>query len=134
MRFNNTTLIIGGIIVIGILGLLGYVAFVNESPGTLIAGLLGFIGSIKAKLFGKSVRDIKTESLEQRKKWAEDKEEEDRELKELLDEKDYHDNRSAQISKYLKEINLEKQTSADRILRMTNEEKEKYFKAKYGMS
>ena len=72
---KNALIIIGGIIVVGVLGLLGYAAVTGESPGSIIAGLALLWGSFKAKLFGsdKNIFDEYKEKFAKEDKAFDDK-------------------------------------------------------------
>ncbi|UCD37377.1 MAG: hypothetical protein JSW54_11170 [Fidelibacterota bacterium] len=122
MKFSKSTLIIGGIVIIGILGLLGYVAF-NGAPGALIGGLAGIWASFKSKLFGKSATEITAEHVEKREEWARIKEEYDSNFRALKARMDYLDYRSAEISLQLKELDEEEQTRINKIRNLSREER-----------
>ena len=47
---------------VGVLLLLGWLAWDKSAPGALIAGIAGIWGAIKANIFGKNKEEIKIEN------------------------------------------------------------------------
>lgn len=126
MKFNTTVMVIGGVIVIGLLFLLGYIAISSKAPGPLIAGLLGGFGTWKSKIFGSSKEEIKTEHTAKREGWALIKEDHDNELRALKAKVDYLDYRSAKISMQINDLDKEELDILTKLGNLTDEELLRY--------
>ncbi len=123
MTISRNYMIIGGIVLIGILALLGWVAWDKSAPGALIAGIAGIWGAIKAKIFGSSEEEIRGEHTEKRAEWARTKSEFDRQVEQLKERMEHLDFRSIKISEQLKKLDVIENVKLKSVKNMSPQEK-----------
>ena len=104
MKINKTTIIVGGLIVLGVLVLLGIVSFKQSAPGALIGGVATLWAAVKSRIFGRSASEIRAEHAGKREEWAGIQTEYDSAFQTLKSRMDYLDYRSALISKQLDDL------------------------------
>jgi len=124
--------ILFGIVILAILGLLGYLAFSQKSPGSLIAGIAGIWAAIKSKVFntkslGEEIVEVEQEHALKRDEWNRVKEEYDSQFKVFKARMDYFDLKSAKISEQIKDLDEEEVKKLEEIKNMSREEKLKLF-------
>jgi hypothetical protein len=119
---KTSTVVIVGIIAVGVLGLLAWVAFDHSAPGAFIAGLAGLVGGFKAKLFGKSAGEIREEHRAKRETWAVEAAEYEEKLSALEARMEYLDYRSAKLAMLLKDLDAEEAGKLKEIASKTPDE------------
>ncbi|MCD4683704.1 MAG: hypothetical protein K8R86_10515 [Bacteroidales bacterium] len=124
--------ILFGIVILAILGLLGYLAFSQKSPGSLIAGIAGIWAAIKSKVFntkslGEEIVEVEQEHALKRDEWNRVKEEYDSQFKVFKARMDYFDLKSAKISEQINDLDEEEVKKLEEIKNMSREEKLKLF-------
>jgi hypothetical protein len=123
MIISNSYKLIGGIVLIGVLILLGWVAWDKSAPGALIAGIAGIWGAIKANLFGKNKEEIKEEHSEKRTEWAQTKSEFDQQVEQLKERMEHLDYRSQQVTKQLTKLDVMETAKLQNVKNMSAQEK-----------
>jgi len=124
--------ILFGIVILAILGLLGYLAFSEKSPGSLIAGIVGIWAAIKSKVFntkslGEEIAEVEQEHALKREEWNRVKEEYDSQFRVFRARMDYLDLKSAKISEQISDLDEEEVKKLEEIKNMSREEKLKLF-------
>lgn len=124
--------ILFGIVILAILGLLGYLAFSEKSPGSLIAGIVGIWAAIKSKVFntkslGEEIAEVEQEHALKREEWNRVKEEYDSQFRVFRARMDYLDLKSAKISEQISDLDEEDVKKLEDIKNMSREEKLKLF-------
>lgn len=125
---KNIKIIIVGVVILGLLSLLAFVAFNNKAPGGIIAGLAGVWAAIKSKVFTSQslkerLAEIDLEHAEKSKEWDRVKEGFDSKYQALKARMDYLDYKSAKISEQLKQLDEEEKKKLKQIDNMTRDEK-----------
>lgn len=128
MKLNKSTLIIGGIIAVGLLVVLALVAFKNAAPGVLIGGGAGLWAAIKARIFGPSAAQIKQEHAQKRLDWADEKEQYDNRLAALRARMEYLDYKSAVIAMQLGDLDDEQKVRLEKVRTLPENEKLELFR------
>jgi hypothetical protein len=123
MIISNSYKLIGGIVLIGVLILLGWVAWDKSAPGALIAGIAGIWGAIKANLFGESKEDIREEHTKRRTEWAQAKSEFDQQVEQLKERMEHLDYRSQQVTKQLTKLDVMETAKLQNVKNMSAQEK-----------
>ncbi len=126
--------IIFGIIILAILGLLGYLAFSEKSPGSLIAGIVGIWAAIKSKIFNtkslsEEIQEVEQEHALKREDWNRVKEEYDSQFRVFKARMDYLDLKSAKISEQISDLDEEEVQKLEEIKNMSREDKLKLFES-----
>jgi len=124
--------ILFGIVILAVLGLLGYLAFSQKSPGSLIAGIVGIWAAIKSKIFntkslGEEIQEVEQEHALKREEWNRVKEEYDSQFKVFKARMDYLDLKSAKISEQISDLDEEEVKKLEEIKNMSREDKLKLF-------
>jgi hypothetical protein len=123
MIIGNSYKLIGGIILIGVLLLLGWVAWDKSAPGALIAGFAGIWGALKANLFGGSKEDIKEEHTKKRSDWVVIKSRFDQQVEQLNERMEHLDYRSQQVTERLKKLDVIENAKIKSVKNMSAQEK-----------
>lgn len=123
MTIRINYMIIGGIVLIGILALLGWVAWDKSAPGALIAGIAGIWGAIKANLFGSSEEKIREEHTKKLAEWALTKSEFDHQVEHLKERMENLDFRSKKITEQLKKLDAIETAKLKNVENMSPQEK-----------
>ena len=131
MKLNKSTLVIGGVIAVGLLALLALVAFRNAAPGILLGGGAGLWAVVKARIFGPSAAQVKEEHARKRIEWADIKETYDNRIAALRARMDYLDYQSATLASQLGELNSEQRARLDRLRTLPDDEKLELFRRLY---
>jgi len=124
--------ILFGIVILAVLGLLGYLAFSQKSPGSLIAGIAGIWAAIKSKIFntnslGEEIAEVEQEHALKREEWNRVKEEYDSQFRVFKARMDYLDLKSAKISEQISDLDEEEVQKLEEIKNMSREDKLKLF-------
>lgn len=129
---KNLKYIFIGIGGLALIGLVGYLAFSEKSPGSLIAGLAALYAAIKSKVFNtkslsEEIADVEQEHLTKRKEWETVKAEYDSKLRSFKARMDYLDYRSAKISEQIEDLDNEEIARLKQFESMSREEKLRLF-------
>ena len=123
MTIRKNYMIIGGIVLLGILALLGWVAWDKSAPGALIAGIAGIWGAIKAGLFGSSEEEIREEHQIKHAEWTRTKSEFDRQVEQIKERMEHLDFRSKNITEQLKKLDTIETAKLKSVKNMSPQEK-----------
>jgi hypothetical protein len=124
--------ILFGIVILAILVVLGFIAFSEKAPGSLIAGLAGIWAAIKSNIFNTKsltdkISDVESEHSAKRKEWSIQKDVYDNKLKSFQARLDYLDYRSARLSEQINDLDSEELMQLDKMKNMSREEKLRFF-------
>ena len=131
MKLNKSTLVIGGVIAVGLLALLALVAFRSAAPGILLGGGAGLWAAVKARIFGPSAAQVQEEHAQKRIEWADIKETYDNRIAALRARMDYLDYKSAILASQIGDLDSEQQARLNKLRTLSDGEKLELFRRLY---